>query len=189
MIFSRMAEKAAGDPAKFRRFLGQLFEAMAKGGEFGVDYNYDWCRGLSAGASFGPYLLAGAFLEIGAGFDYTWVSFKIGVGGRIEVADFYAPLKVQSLLKPELNLDGVGIAFYLSTSLEPELKLLAGNIYVKASGKLGIDPLAIKFKAHRTIFRWDPLIDKKFGNIIPLEPLRVDLFSIGEGVKILGKKL
>ena len=36
-IFSRITEKAGGDPAKFGRFLGQLFEAMAKGGEFGLE--------------------------------------------------------------------------------------------------------------------------------------------------------
>jgi len=36
-IFSRIVEKAAGDPAKFTRFIGQLFEAMIKGGDFGLD--------------------------------------------------------------------------------------------------------------------------------------------------------
>ncbi len=37
MIFTKIAERAAGDPAKFRRFLGQLFEAMASGGDFGLE--------------------------------------------------------------------------------------------------------------------------------------------------------
>ncbi len=36
-IFSRIVDKAAGDPAKFQRFIGQLFDAMAKGGEFGLE--------------------------------------------------------------------------------------------------------------------------------------------------------
>ncbi len=36
-IFTRIVEKAAGDPAKFCRFIGQLFDAMAKGGEFGLE--------------------------------------------------------------------------------------------------------------------------------------------------------
>ena len=36
-IFTRIVEKAGGDPAKFGRFLGQLFAAMAKGGEFGLE--------------------------------------------------------------------------------------------------------------------------------------------------------
>ncbi|HPG00060.1 MAG TPA: N-6 DNA methylase [Kiritimatiellia bacterium] len=36
-IFTRITEKSAGDPAKFVRFVGQLFDAMAKGGEFGLE--------------------------------------------------------------------------------------------------------------------------------------------------------
>ncbi|MBU1694066.1 MAG: N-6 DNA methylase, partial [Verrucomicrobia bacterium] len=36
-IFTRITEKAGGDPEKFGRFLAQLFEAMARGGEFGLE--------------------------------------------------------------------------------------------------------------------------------------------------------
>jgi hypothetical protein len=36
-IFSRIVEKAAGDPARFTHFIGQLFEAMIDGGEFGLE--------------------------------------------------------------------------------------------------------------------------------------------------------
>lgn len=37
MIFSRIVEKSSGDPVKFCRLLSQLFEAMGKGGEFGLE--------------------------------------------------------------------------------------------------------------------------------------------------------
>ncbi len=37
MIFSRITEKAGGDPVKFSRFIGQLFAAMSTGGEFGLE--------------------------------------------------------------------------------------------------------------------------------------------------------
>ena len=165
---------------------GFTFDA---GIRYGIDYNYGWFRGLTVGASAGPYIVAGAFLEVGAGFDYTFISFQIGIGGHIDIFDFYAPLKVQGMLKPELDLSGVGVKFYLSTSLIPELKLLAGYIYVRAKGSIGIEPIALKFNVTRTIFEWDPLIDMKFGNLIPLKPLKIDLFSIGEGVKLLGKEM
>ncbi|HNT26817.1 MAG TPA: hypothetical protein PKH10_01440 [bacterium] len=165
---------------------GFTFDA---GIRYGIDYNYGWFRGLTVGASAGPYIVAGAFLEVGAGFDYTFLSFQIGIGGHIDIFDFYAPLKVQGMLKPELDLSGVGVKFYLSTSLIPELKLLAGYIYVRAKGSIGIEPIALKFNVTRTIFEWDPLIDMKFGNLIPLKPLKIDLFSIGEGVKLLGKEM
>ena len=37
LIFSRIVEKSAGEAVRFCRLLGQLFEAMEKGGEFGVE--------------------------------------------------------------------------------------------------------------------------------------------------------
>jgi len=36
MIFTRIVEKAAGDPARFGTMLGQLFDSMATGGDFGI---------------------------------------------------------------------------------------------------------------------------------------------------------
>jgi hypothetical protein len=37
MIFSRIVAKSAGDPARLSRLVGQLFDAMAQGGEFGLE--------------------------------------------------------------------------------------------------------------------------------------------------------
>jgi hypothetical protein len=37
MIFTRIVEKSGGDPARFGKLLGQLFGAMAHGGDFGLD--------------------------------------------------------------------------------------------------------------------------------------------------------
>jgi len=37
MIFSRIVEKSAGDPQRFGKLIGQLFETMAHGGDFGME--------------------------------------------------------------------------------------------------------------------------------------------------------
>jgi hypothetical protein len=37
MVFSRIVETAAGDPARFSKLLGQLFDTMATGGDFGLE--------------------------------------------------------------------------------------------------------------------------------------------------------
>jgi hypothetical protein len=37
MIFTRIVDKSGGDPARFGKLVGQLFEAMAHGGDFGLD--------------------------------------------------------------------------------------------------------------------------------------------------------
>jgi len=37
MIFSRIVEKSGGDPGRFAKLIGQLFDAMAHGGDFGME--------------------------------------------------------------------------------------------------------------------------------------------------------
>ena len=37
MVFSRIVEKSSGDPARLDKLIGQLFEAMAHGGDFGME--------------------------------------------------------------------------------------------------------------------------------------------------------
>ncbi len=37
MVFSRIVTQAAGDPARFGKILGQLFDTMATGGDFGLE--------------------------------------------------------------------------------------------------------------------------------------------------------
>jgi len=37
MIFSRVVEKSGGDPGRFAKLIGQLFDAMAHGGDFGME--------------------------------------------------------------------------------------------------------------------------------------------------------
>jgi type II restriction/modification system DNA methylase subunit YeeA len=37
MVFSRIVEKSGGDPARYGKMLGQLFDTMATGGDYGVE--------------------------------------------------------------------------------------------------------------------------------------------------------
>lgn len=37
MVFTRIVEKSGGDPARFGKILGQLFDTMATGGDFGLE--------------------------------------------------------------------------------------------------------------------------------------------------------
>ena len=38
MVFSRIVEKSGSDPARFGKLLGQLFDSMATGGDFGIEH-------------------------------------------------------------------------------------------------------------------------------------------------------
>lgn len=155
----------------------------------GLDMSYGLTQGFTLGASAGPYLVVGAYLDCGVGFDYGWAALKIGIGGKIEVFDFYAPFKAQALLKPEINSEGIQVNFYLRSSLTPVLSLLSGQIYLKVQARVGKCPLCLGFKFKQTVFEFDPLIKLEFGNIIPLKPLKFNLLTIGEGVKLLGQEL
>lgn len=125
------------------------------------------------------------FFDRLCGFDYTFIALKIVIGGKVEVFDIYAPFKVQAMLKPELEMDGVAVNFYLRSTLIPEFELLSGYVYVKANGRIGKKPIAIEFNVKKKIFEFDPLIKGNFGNIIPIKPLKFNLISIGEGIKLL----
>jgi len=109
------------------------------------------------------------------------------VGGRLTIFDFYAPFKVQTGVRPKMDMGSIGVAFFLQSSLEPSLHLLEGEVYVKAKGHIGITPFKIGFSVSKTVFKFEPLIKLDFGNIIPLKPIEFDLLTIGEGVKVLGK--
>ena len=65
------------------------------------------------------------------------------------------------------------------------MELLSGYVYVKAEGRIGKKPIAIEFTVKKKIFEFDPIIKLKFPNLIPIEPLKFNLISIGEGVKLL----
>ncbi len=39
---------------------------------------------------------------------------------------------------------------------------------------------------YQSSFESESGLKKKFGNIIPLKPIEIDLFSIGRGMKVLG---
>jgi len=52
-----------------------------------------------------------------------------------------------------------------------------------------VEKLCLGFKFKQTVFEFDPLIKLEFGNIIPLKPLKFNLLTIGEGVKLMGKEL
>jgi len=59
------------------------------------------------------------------------------------------------------------------------LKMLEGYIAVFIKGKI----VFIKFNLRKEIVRFKPLIDMSFGNILPIPPLEVNLFSLGEAIK------
>ena len=81
-IFTRITEKAGGDPAKFARFIAQLFEAMAKGGEFGLETILHFNGNLFDGATV-PNLTADEVTRITASARLDWSAVEPSIFGTL----------------------------------------------------------------------------------------------------------
>ena len=81
-IFTRITEKAGGDPAKFARFLAQLFAAMATGGEFGLETILHFNGNLFDGATV-PALTADEAARIAASARLDWSAVEPSIFGTL----------------------------------------------------------------------------------------------------------
>ena len=81
-IFTRITEKSGGDPAKFARFIAQLFEAMAKGGEFGLETIRHFNGSLFDGATV-PDLTADEVTRITASARLDWSAVEPSIFGTL----------------------------------------------------------------------------------------------------------
>lgn len=81
-IFTRIVEKAGGDPAKFARFLAQLFEAMRTGGDFGLETIRHFNGNLFDDASVPP-LVAEDIQRIGQTVRLDWSAVDPSIFGTL----------------------------------------------------------------------------------------------------------
>ena len=81
-IFTRITEKAGGDPAKFGRFIAQLFEAMSTGGEFGLETILHFNGNLFDGATV-PELAADEVVRITASARLDWSAVEPSIFGTL----------------------------------------------------------------------------------------------------------
>ena len=81
-VFTRIAEKSGGDPVRFRRLLGQLFEAMATGGDFGTEDIRHFNGNLFNGATV-PELAAGEAAQIASAALLEWSAIEPSIFGTL----------------------------------------------------------------------------------------------------------
>ena len=81
-VFTRIAEKSGGDPVRFRRLLGQLFEAMATGGDFGTEAIRHFNGNLFNGATV-PELTAEEAAQIAAAASLEWSAIEPSIFGTL----------------------------------------------------------------------------------------------------------
>ncbi|HPA06682.1 MAG TPA: class I SAM-dependent DNA methyltransferase, partial [Candidatus Hydrogenedentes bacterium] len=82
MVFSRIAEKSGGDPVRFSKTLGALFEAMATGGDFGLETIRHFNGSLFDDRAV-PDLTADDLKRIGAAASLDWSAVDPSIFGTL----------------------------------------------------------------------------------------------------------
>ncbi len=82
MVFSRLAERCGGDPARFGKLLGQLFDTMATGGDFGLEPVRHFNGNLFNDRSV-PALTADDVARIAAAAELDWSSVDPSIFGTL----------------------------------------------------------------------------------------------------------
>jgi len=81
-IFSRIVEKSGGEPVKFGRLIAQIFDAMAKGGEFGFESIRHFNGNLFDGSAV-PTMTAEEIKQITATARLDWSAVDPSIFGTL----------------------------------------------------------------------------------------------------------
>jgi hypothetical protein len=82
MVFTRIVEKSGGDPARFCKILGQLFDTMATGGDFGLERIRHFNGNLFDDRTV-PELTADEMKRIAAAADLDWSAVDPSIFGTL----------------------------------------------------------------------------------------------------------
>jgi|GEM_PF-1517159 len=133
--------------------------------------------GLTAGLGLTPTVRSDGYLSAGLGIDLEVLEISISLEGHIMFVWFAAPFRMQMLLGPEFGNGDLTAKLYLTASLSPRLTLFDADLRLKVQVVLaGIIPITYR----TTIADFKPLIDRDYGNLLPIPPLSLDLFSLGQ---------
>ncbi len=136
----------------------------------------DTSLGLTAGLGVTPYVYVDGYIAAGLGIDFEVVSVFVGIEGNVVFIDFSAPFRMQALIGAEFTDGDLAAKLYLSASLTPRLTLLDADLRLKVQAEV----LGFPITYRKTIADWKPLIDRDYGNIIPIKPLDINLFTLGQ---------
>ncbi len=132
--------------------------------------------GLTAGLGVTPHVKCDGYIAGGLGLDLGFVGFFLGVEGNIMFVNFRAPLRIQALLGAEFADGDLAAKLYLNASLTPKLTLFDASLKVKVQAQV----IGIPVTYRKTFANFKPLIDRDYGNIIPIKPLDLNLFTLGQ---------
>ncbi len=132
--------------------------------------------GLTAGVGVTPYVRADGYVFGGVGIDIKVVSLYVGIQGDILFVEASAPLRLQALIGAEFADGDLAAKLYLTASLTPHLTLFDADLKLKIKATF----LGFPVSYSKTIADFKPLIDRDYGNILPIKPLNLNLFTLGQ---------
>ena len=142
--------------------------------------------GMTAGISADPYLITTGYIAAGIGVTSRYYRVSAGVKGEMDFFNLTAPLRANVYLKPEFEDGDIAVNLYTTASLRPRLRLFEASLSLYAEGSAGkCKYFCVSIGEEKVIARFDPIVDMDFGNLIPLKPIKINLFMAGEAMKKL----
>lgn len=144
----------------------------------GTDMTFGFDDGFAVGMQVGPVVTSAGFLRAGVGFDLAGlVTVFAGVRGELVFFAGAFPLSVSAVLKPTIENGYPGAYLFLTSELRPRIEILRGRVELFAEARFCF--IICKWKrASQELFSFKPLISKTFPNILPISPLKVNLFDL-----------
>mgnify|MGYP001766220584 CR=1 FL=1 len=155
--------------------------------------------GATAGVGLTPYLYADGHIAAGLGADFEIIKVIIGIEGKVVFIDAEAPFtevgnsrgsggasvrrrpeasaEEQILLAPEFTEGDIAAKLYLGATLKPRMIILDASLYLLAGIEIeGLPPYTFE----KEIANFPPLLDRDFGNILPIPMLELNLISLNQ---------
>ena len=124
-----------------------------------------------------PYLYANGHIVAGIGYDFEVVKVVVGIEGKIVFIDAKVPFNAQILLTPTFENGDIAVKLYLGATLKPRMTLLDAELSLLAELEVpGVFTASYRY----VIADFPPLIDRDFGNILPIPMLDLNLVSMSQ---------
>ncbi|HOW51446.1 MAG TPA: hypothetical protein PLV42_05295 [bacterium] len=137
----------------------------------------DQTMGATAGVGLTPQLYVDGRIAVGVGIDLEVIKIIIGLEGHVVFIKAEAPFNAQILLAPEFVNDDIVAKLYIGATLKPRMTILDAKLSILA--ELEIEGLPTQSYAYE-IANFPPLIDRDFGNVLPIPMLDLNLVSLNQ---------
>ncbi len=157
--------------------------SLRAGVELTTDYSYKlpFGFGMKSSVWISPYLGSEGYVTLAVGLDTSFLKLKAGAFGHVVFFRFDMPFVASAILKPKYESGDITANFNFRVSLSPKLTVLDAEFGLFAEASV----MGFGERWEETLLDLPPLYEKDFGNVLPIPTLDINLFSLGEALKVI----